>query len=263
MKIKPVLIAIVTVIFLAPNTLNTYDQHTKTPVYSYSIINTYPHDPYAFTQGLIYHKGVLYESTGLRGRSSLRKVDLKTGNVLQIHRLDRRYFGEGIALWQNKMIQLTWRSQMGFVYNRQTFEKLGHFAYSTEGWGITHDGEKLIMSDGTDTLSFLNPETFEKIGQIQVRDQNKPVVKLNELEYVNGEIFANVLMSHYIARISPKTGQVLGWINLTGLVDEIKLAGYSRKAAVLNGIAYDETGKRLFVTGKLWPKLFEIQLVKP
>lgn len=262
MKVKNVLTAIVTVIFMTFSPLKADEHATKTPIYGYRIINTYPHDPYAFTQGLIYDKGVLYESTGLWGRSSLRKVDLKTGNVLQIHRLDKRYFGEGIALWQDKMIQLTWRSQMGFVYQRQTFEKLKHFAYATEGWGITHDGEKLIMSDGTDTLSFLNPETFEKIGQIQVRDQNKPVVRLNELEYVNGEIFANVLMNHQIARISPKTGQVLGWINLTGLVDEIKLAGYSRKRAVLNGIAYDETGKRLFVTGKLWPRLFEIQLVK-
>ena len=226
--------------------------------YSYRIVKTYPHDPEAFLQGLIYHKGVLYEGTGLKGRSSLRRVELETGKVLQIHKLERRYFGEGIALWQDKIIQLTWRSQVGFVYNSQTFEKVGQFSYPTEGWGITHDGERLIMSDGTDILRFWNPDTFEEIGQIKVRDRGTPVVRLNELEYIKGEIWANVWQSDRIARISPQTGQVLGWIDLTGLLAP---EDSSQPTDVLNGIAYDEEGDRLFVTGKLWPKLFEIQLV--
>lgn len=229
------------------------------PVYSYRIINAYPHDPQAFTQGLIYHNDHIYESTGLWGRSSLRKVELKTGKVLQIRRLQRHLFGEGITRWQNQIIQLTWRSRIGFVYRSKTFEELGRFTYKTEGWGITHDGQKLIMSDGTDKLYFLNAKTFERIGQIQVRDNNKPIFKLNELEYIEGEIFANVWQTDYIARISPSTGQVLGWIDLSGLLE---IEPSKRHESVLNGIAYDELGKRLFVTGKLWPKLFEIQVVK-
>jgi len=228
-----------------------------TPTYTYRIINAYPHDTQAFTQGLIYHNEHLYEGTGLWGRSSLRKVDLKTGKILQIKPLPKQYFGEGITLWQNQIIQLTWRSKIGFVYDAQTFEKLKSFTYHTEGWGITHDGQKLIMSDGTDKLHFLNPETFKKIGQIQVHDKNKPVFNLNELEYIQGEIFANIWQSDYIARISPTTGQVLGWIDLSGLLE---IEPSKRHQDVLNGIAYD--GERLFVTGKLWPKLFEIQIVK-
>ncbi len=230
-----------------------------TPIYTYRIINTYPHDAQAFTQGLIYHNEHLYESTGLWGRSSLRKVELKTGKVLQIKKLQRHFFGEGITRWQNKIIQLTWRSRIGFVYRTETFENLESFAYKTEGWGITHDGQKLIMSDGSDNLYFLNAKTFEKIGQIQVRDKNQPIFNLNELEYIEGEIFANVWQSDYIARISPTTGQVLGWIDLTGLLE---IAPSKRHENVLNGIAYDNLGKRLFVTGKLWPKLFQIQIVK-
>lgn len=226
--------------------------------YTYRIANAYPHDPNAFVQGLIYHNGVLYEGTGLNGRSSLRRVELKTGKVLQIHNLERRYFGEGIALWQDKIIQLTWKSQVGFVYDRQTFDKIGEFSYPTEGWGITHDGDRLIMSDGTDVLRFWNPDTFEEIGQIKVRDRGMPVIRLNELEYIKGEIWANVWQTDRIARISPQTGQVLGWIDLTGL---LAAEDRSQTTDVLNGIAYDEEGDRIFITGKLWPKLFEIQLV--
>ncbi|MEN8220397.1 MAG: glutaminyl-peptide cyclotransferase [Pseudomonadota bacterium] len=229
------------------------------PVYSYRIINTYPHDPQAFTQGLIYHNDHLYESTGLWGRSSLRKVALMSGKVLQIRGLQRHLFGEGITRWQNQIIQLTWRSRIGFVYRSKTFEELGHFSYNTEGWGITHDGQKLIMSDGTDKLYFLNAKTFEKMGHIEVRDKNKPIFRLNELEYVEGEIFANVWQSDYIVRISPLTGQVLGWIDLSGLLE---IEPSKRDENVLNGIAYDGLGKRLFVTGKFWPKLFEIEVVK-
>jgi glutamine cyclotransferase len=235
------------------------DTPKNTPIYDYRIINTYPHDPEAFTQGLIYHQGILYESTGLWGRSSLRQVELETGKILQIRHLNRRFFGEGITLWQGNLFQLTWRSKIGFIYNRKTFENLDIFTYSTEGWGITHDSEKLIMSDGSDKLFFLDPDTFQKTGHLQVHDQGKPIFSLNELEYVNGEIFANIWQSHFIARISPKTGQVLGWINLSRLVADLKSLSHS--IDVLNGIAYDKIGKRLFVTGKLWPQLFEIQLV--
>lgn len=221
-------------------------------------MKTYPHDQQAFTQGLVYHQGFLYEGTGLRGRSSLRKVELETGKVLQIHQLPARYFGEGIVIWQDKIIQLTWTSQVGFVYDRETFEQIGEFNYPTEGWGITHDGEKLIMSDGTNTLYFLDPETFAEIGQVKVKYGNQPVNRLNELEYINGEVFANVWMTDWIVRIDPNTGQVVGAIDLTGLYyPDAQFKGND----VLNGIAYDPEGDRLFVTGKLWPNLYEIELV--
>jgi len=252
------LMVMAVVTFLALTTFNVQGQNTKTPIYSYCIVNSYPHDVKAFTQGLIYHNGILYEGTGLKGQSSLRQVELETGKVLQQIDLNQQYFGEGITLWQDKIIQLTWRSQVGFVYSKDSFEKLDRFIYNTEGWGITHDGQKLIMSDGSDKLYFLDADTFEKVSYIQVRDQNKPIFRLNELEYINGEIFANVWQTDYIARISPSTGQVLGWIDLRGLLDS---ESYKGKQDVLNGIAYDKERKRLFVTGKLWPKLFEIQLV--
>lgn len=233
-------------------------QKAQTPIYSYRIVNVYPHDPQAFTQGLVYHNGELYEGTGLRGRSSLRRVNLETGKVLQIENLDPRYFGEGITLWNDRIIQLTWTSQIGFVYDRETFKKLREFTYPTEGWGITHDGARLIISDGTDTLYFWDPETLEEIGRIQVRDRDRPIARLNELEYVNGEILANVWQTNLIARISPETGQAIGWIDLTGLLNPQDL---TQPVDVLNGIAYDREGDRLFITGKLWPKLFEIELV--
>ena len=221
----------------------------------YQIVNTYPHDDNAFTQGLVYHDGDFYEGTGLRGRSSLRRVDLETGQVLQRISLDNKYFGEGITLYEDQLIQLTWQAKTGFVYDRESFAQLKEFNYSTEGWGLTHDGQNLIMSDGSNILFFLDPETFEQVKRIEVSDRNEPVDKLNELEYINGEIYANVWLSDRIARISPQTGQVLGWIDLSGLRDS-NLA--SNTDAVLNGIAYDAEEDRLFVTGKLWPNLFEI-----
>lgn len=234
-------------------------RNSASPVYDYQIINSYPHDPEAFTQGLIFDGGFLYESTGKRGRSTLRRVELETGNILQKYSLPTRYFGEGLALWKDKLIQLTWQGGVGFVYDNKTFDFLYKFFYSTEGWGLTHDNHRLIMSDGSSTLSFLNAETFQQVKQIQVHDNNKFISNLNELEYIKGEIYANIWLTNYIARISPETGQVKGWINLEGLLGE----GVSASSAgVLNGIAYDDQQERLFVTGKYWPKLFEIKLIK-
>jgi len=236
----------------APTTSNI------TPVYSYNVVNTYPHDRSAFTQGLVFEDGVLYEGTGLNGRSTLRRVELETGEVLQIHELPAQFFGEGVTVYGNDIIQLTWQSHVGFVYDRDSFELLQEFNYSTQGWGITHDGERLIMSDGTATLYFLDPETFEEIGRVGVYDNDGSVNRLNELEYVQGEIYANVWQTNRIARIDPQMGQVVGWIELKGLLTP---EDRSEPVDVLNGIAYDAENARLFVTGKLWPKLFEIELI--
>lgn len=228
------------------------------PTYTYTVVNSYPHDPQAFTQGLIYVDGVLYEGTGLNGRSSLRRVHLETGEVQEIVDLDQQYFGEGIALFGDRIIQLTWQSNVAFVYDAQSFERLGEFAYPTEGWGLTHDDTQLIMSDGTANLYFRDPETFAEIGRVEVRDATGPVVRLNELEYINGEVYANVWQTDRIARIDPQTGRVTGWIDLTGL---LSAADRTPDVDVLNGIAYDAANDRLFVTGKLWPRLFEIDLI--
>ena len=236
-------------------------QQPKVPlIYTYRIVNVYPHDRDAFTQGLVYSDGSLYESTGVRGKSSLRRVELATGKVLQIHKLNSAYFGEGIALYQDKIVQLTWKAGVGFVYNQETFEQMSQFKYPTEGWGITYDGDRLIMSDGSHTLYFLDPETLAEISRIQVVDRGTPIVRLNELEYINGEIFANIWQTDLIARISPQTGEVVGWIDLKGLLDRSAVLGTGHRPNVLNGIAYDQEGDRLFVTGKLWPQLFEIEL---
>ena len=230
------------------------------PVYGYRILNEYPHDSAAFTQGLIYiGDDILLEGTGQRGASSLRRVVLPTGEVVQQHDLAQEFFGEGIALWQDKIIQLTWQSQTGFVYDATSFAELARFRYPTEGWGITHDGTKLIMSDGSDTLYFWNPETLAETGRVAVFDDNGPVVRLNELEYINGEVWANIWQTDRIARIDPATGAVVGWVDLTGL---LSAADRQQRVDVLNGIAWDEKNGRLFVTGKWWPKLFEIELVE-
>ena len=230
------------------------------PVYTYNIVNTYPHDRSAFTQGLVFEDGFLYEGTGLYGQSTLRRVELETGDILQIRGLPDQFFGEGITVYGNEIIQLTWQSNVGFVYDKNSFDLLQQFNYSTEGWGITHDGERLIMSDGTSKLHFLDPQTFEEIGQLAVFDDNGPVTRLNELEYVQGEIYANVWQTDRIARISPATGRVVGWIDLEGI---LTAEDRSEPVDVLNGIAYDADTDRLFVTGKLWPKLFEIDLISP
>lgn len=231
---------------------------TGTPVYTYRVINTYPHDPAAFTQGLLYADGVLYESTGQQGQSSLRKVDLKTGKVMKKADVGPDYFAEGLTLWQNKLIQLTWQTRLGFVYDRETFRMLNTFVYRNEGWGLTHDGKRLIMSDGSDTLFFWDPETFKETGRLRVFDRIQPVANLNELEFIRGEIWANVWQTERIARISPVTGKVTSWVDLGGLLQS---AGATGQADVLNGIAYDPKLDRIFVTGKWWPKLFEIRLV--
>ncbi len=226
-------------------------------LYTYRVVQPYPHDPQAFTQGLIHHDGQLYEGTGLHGRSSLRRVALETGEVLQIYNLPDQYFGEGITLYDGKIVQLTWQSEVGFVYDQESFELLQVFHYPTQGWGITHDGQRLIMSDGSATLYFWAPQTFQEIGQVQVHDRGQPVPRLNELEYIQGVVYANVWQTDRIAQIDPETGRVTGWIDLTGL---LSLEDQSQ-ADVLNGIAYDAENERLFVTGKLWPKLFEIELI--
>ena len=227
------------------------------PRYSFSIVDTYPHDSEAFTQGLAYEDGFLYEGTGLKGRSSLRRVDLKTGRVLQRHILDNEIFGEGIALFEERIFQLTFESRIGFIYDKTDFARVGDFSYPTDGWGLTHDGAHLIMSDGTATLYLRDPQSFEEIGRIEVTESGRPLQNLNELEYVQGEVYANVFTTDLIARISPQSGKVAGWIDLRGLLPEED----QRASQVLNGIAYDPANDRLFVTGKLWPWLYQIKLV--
>ncbi len=233
--------------------------HTP-PVYGYRIVNVFPHDPHAFTQGLVFDTGFLFEGTGLYGRSSLRKNTLETGAVLQLRPLPPRFFGEGITVFGDRIIQLTWRSRTGFVYDKHSFELLGSFRYPTEGWGLTHDGERLILSDGSATLYFLDAETFREIGRLQVVAPSGPVHRLNELEYISGEVYANVWQTDRIARISLQTGAVTGWIDLDGLG---RSQPHQEPMDVLNGIAYDPQRERLFVTGKLWPHLFEIELIPP
>lgn len=225
---------------------------------SYKVIRAYPHDPDAFTQGLICLDGRLYESTGQYGKSSLRMEDITTGRVLQKYDLPPQYFGEGLTDWGSNLIQLTWQAHQGFVYDRFSFSLLRTFSYQGEGWGLTHDKTHLIMSDGTSYLRFLDPRTYKEIRCIRVTDEtNHPVEKLNELEYVRGEIYANIWETDQIIRISPRNGKILGRLDLSGIIDKREL---NTPDAVLNGIAYDAAGDRLFVTGKLWPKLFEIRV---
>src|SRR5262245_26930893 len=231
--------------------------------YGYRIVKSYPHDPSAYTQGLIFVDGALYESTGLEGRSSLRKVDLETGRPVQQYAVLSEYFAEGLTNWGANLIQLTYQTQTGFVYERATLKLKSSFPYTGEGWGLTHDGKRLIMSDGTSTLRFWDPTSFRETGRVMVRDRGQPVKDLNELEFVRGEIFANVWHSDRIARILPATGDVVGWIDLKNLLKPGDISPSTPMAgeAVLNGIAYDPVKDRLFVTGKLWPKLFEVKIV--
>ena len=227
------------------------------PTLTYKIIRSYPHDPDAYTQGLVIDNGVLYEGTGIYGKSSLRKVDLQSGRVLQLHKLPPQFFGEGVTVMDNRVIQLTWRAHVGFVYEKSNFKLERIFKYPGEGWGITHDGKNLIISDGSAFLRFLNPETFVEEKRINVTDEHGPVPLLNELEYVEGTIYANVWKTDRIALINPETGRVKGWLDLSGILKkEDKSKG---NKGVLNGIAYDADQKALYITGKLWPLLFQIE----
>jgi glutamine cyclotransferase len=233
------------------------DSSQPIPTYGYEVVHTWPHDPNAFTQGLVFQDGKLLESTGEVGRSSLRRVEIETGKVLHKVDVPPPYFAEGIALLKGKIYQLTWQDQEGFIYDAWTFQKIGKFSYRGEGWGLTTDGESLILSDGTNRIRFLDPANFQVRKTVAVVDDLKPLTEINELEYVQGEIYANVWHANRIARIDPQTGNVLGWIDLTGLLAPGEVQD---EEAVLNGIAYDADSGRLFVTGKLWPKLFEIRL---
>ena len=232
-------------------------QMGRPPVYGYEIVRTYPHDHGAFTQGLIYLDGVFYEGTGMKGHSSIRKVELATGRVLQEKPISDQYFGEGLTEWGKHLIEITWQSKTGFVWDRETFQLQKSFGYAGEGWGITHDSRRLIMSDGTAYLRFLDPVTLKETGKLQVREGARAIDNLNELEFYKGDVLANIWQEERIARISLTTGQVVGWIDLTGILPARDRDGVD----VLNGIAYDAKGDRLFVTGKWWPKLFEIKLV--
>jgi glutamine cyclotransferase len=244
---------------LAAGACSSSTQASATPEYTYEIVHTYPHDPGAFTQGLLFLNGVLYEGTGLEEQSSIRKVKLETGEVLQKRDVPGEYFGEGIVNWKDRLLELTWKAQRGFIYDLGSFAPRGQFDYSGEGWGLTQDGKRIIMSDGSAELRFWDPETLKETGRVTVTDGGHPVTNLNELEWVKGEIYANIWQTDRIARIDPSSGKVVGWIDCTGL---LLPSDRTEQTDVLNGIAYDASSGRLFVTGKRWPKLFEIRLVK-
>ena len=228
------------------------------PIYTAEVVHTYPHDVSAFTEGLFFLNGYLYESTGLEQHSSIRKVRLESGQVVKKLDIANQYFGEGIVNWQGRIISLTWKTELGFVFDLTTFKQEKKFSYKGEGWGLTQDGKEIIMSDGTPQLRFLDPDTLKETHRIEVRLRGKPVPNVNELEWVKGEIFANVWQTNWILRIDPASGEVVGVIDLKGLLKQSDIV--SGQTDVLNGIAYDAKGDRLFVTGKNWPKLFEIQL---
>jgi glutamine cyclotransferase len=232
--------------------------HAAVPRYDYEVVHVYPHDPAAFTEGLFYLNGFLYESTGLEEHSSIRKVRLETGEVLQKLDIPAQYFGEGIVDWHGQLISLTWKSEVGFVYDLATFKLQHRFHYKGEGWALTRDESEIIMSDGTPELRFLDPRTLKETHRVQVTLEGKPIANVNELEWVKGEIYANVWQTNSVLRIDPVSGQVVGIINLAGLLKRKDIV--PGQTDVLNGIAYDAKGDRLFVTGKNWPKLFEIRL---
>ena len=229
------------------------------PVYSYQVVATYPHDKAAFTEGLQFVDGVMYESTGMEGTSWIRRFDLASGAVQAQHDIDDQYFGEGVLVLPDKIISLTWKNQKGFIYDRATLKPTGEFAYEGEGWALTTDGQKIFMSDGTSRIRILDPATLQETGGIDVKMNGRPVDQLNELEFIKGEIWANVFQSDRIVRIDPATGQVNSVVYLANLLSPQDRRG----ADVLNGIAYDAAGDRIFVTGKYWPKLFEIKLKDP
>jgi len=231
----------------------------EVPVYTYEVVNSWPHNSNSFTQGLVYHGDHLYESTGQYGSSILCRVDLKSGKIQKKVDVDREYFAEGMTILGDKVFQLTWQSQRGFVYDLKDFKRRIEFTYEGEGWGLTNDGRSLIMSDGTNRLRFLDPTTFRVLRTIEVYDQGEPLSELNELEYIKGEIYANIWHSEKIVRIDPNSGKILAWIDLTGLR---RPEDGTHSDNVLNGIAYDEKNDRLFVTGKRWSRIYEIRLVR-
>jgi glutamine cyclotransferase len=253
-RTAPALVVLVLMIGMARQPLAGAD---TAPTWRHEVVRSFPHDTDAFTQGLLVRDGFFYESTGRKGRSSLRKVNLETGKVVQRLGVGNQYFAEGLAAWGTQLIQLTWETNIGFVYDRATFKTLRTFTYKGEGWGLADDGTRLVMSDGTPTLRFLNPETLAEIGSVRVLDGPTAVNQLNELEVVKGEIFANVWLTDRIAVIAPATGRVVAWLNLKGL-----MPAQANSDAVLNGIAYDAARDRLFVTGKLWPRMFEIRVIR-
>ncbi len=235
----------------------------KQPIqYTYKVINRYRHDSTAFTQGLVFEHDAaeLFEGTGLRGFSTIRRVELSSGRIKQMRSIAQNYFGEGVTLFDNKLYQLTFTSELCFVYDANSFDTLHTFTYPTQGWGLTHNGSQLIMSDGSHTIRFLDPVTFSEKKRITVQDPDGPVRRLNELEYIEGNIWANVWQANRIAIINPTTGNVTGWLDLSGIL-QLPM-GYSAPLDVLNGIAYDDVDKRIFVTGKFWPYLYEIELVE-
>jgi glutamine cyclotransferase len=223
-------------------------------IYTYHVVKTYPHDTSAFTEGLVFSNGTLYESTGEYGSSSLRRVNLEDGTVQQEVLLPSQYFGEGLTAVNDSLVQLTWQEKTGFIYDKQTFALTGNFSYSTQGWGLTYNGSELVMSDGTSNLYFLDPVTYQRVGQVSVHDGGTPITNVNELEYVNGSIYANILQQQKIAIIDPQTGAVKGWIDLTGIYQS------NNTEDVLNGIAYDQQTNSLYVTGKDWPYLYQITI---
>lgn len=231
----------------------------QTPVYGYEVVNRFPHAPTAYTQGLRFYDGVMYEGTGRNGQSMLKKYRLEDGQVLQSKRLSDRYFGEGIEIVGDRIFQLTWQAHMVFVYDLESFDQLDTFFNPTEGWGLTYDGQELILSDGSSNLYFIDPGTFVTNRKVEVKLDGNPVSSLNELEYIDGEVWANIWQTDFIVRVDPMTGVVNSLVNLTGLSDQTQR---SERDAVLNGIAYDTDRDRLFVTGKLWSDLFEIRLTE-
>lgn len=235
----------------------TTDKSRDVPTYSFKIVRTYPHDRNAFTQGLALERGILYEGTGLWGKSELRRLELVSGRVLKAVRLPARFFGEGITVHENRVIQLTWKSNIGFVYDSTSLKLIRTFTYPTAGWGLTHDGTRFIMSDGTSKLYFLNLRNFKVMKSVEVEYNDVPISNINELEYVKGEVYANIWKTDRIARIEPATGRIVGWIELNGLS---RFNDRGAPIGVLNGIAYDAETDRLYVTGKLWPKIFQIEL---
>ncbi|HXU35839.1 MAG TPA: glutaminyl-peptide cyclotransferase [Blastocatellia bacterium] len=245
-----------------PNTTSNSNQSTsvaRAQQVSYEVVSSYPHDPTSFTQGLLWHDGSLYEGTGLEGQSKLRRLEFPSGKVLKEISLSTEYFGEGLALVNNRLIQLTWKSHRGFVYDLDSFKQLQEFAYDTEGWGLTYDGSNLILSDGSSNLFYLDPQTFKPIRNLAVTMNGQPLTEINELEFIEGEIWANVWQTDKIVRIDPSTGRVTSFLNLKGILAPSDRTG---REDVLNGIAYDAEKKRIFITGKLWPRIFEIRVIK-